>query len=93
VALTGTRSPSELGPDLSSGADVDLPVGDLGPIGSPTTPTTSGRGSGTIGDLVPVSATDPFSASGLYAVLVAGALSVLFGGLLFKRLGVKVGWR
>jgi hypothetical protein len=73
-----------------TGTGTDLPIGS---IGAPSTPTAPRRATERVGDVLPVSVTGPFSTDGIYAVLAAGALAVLLGGLLFRKLGVKVEWR
>jgi hypothetical protein len=89
-------SPAE---EFTPGTVADTPIPD-----SFTVPATSGTlpdlaaptvtpPKRNLGPTAPVSVTGPFSASMLYAVMVLGAFGVLSSGLLFKWLGVKVGWR
>lgn len=77
---------------------------DLGVVGPPSGgipdlgPVAGGDGGGPsdrvdVGRTAPLSTSGPFSTSALYAVVVVGAAVVLSSGLLFKTLGVKVGWR
>ncbi|MDQ2651157.1 MAG: hypothetical protein M3Z03_16585 [Actinomycetota bacterium] len=80
---------------LSDGVD----IGAIGPsdgafpeVGAPELPRM-GSNRDDVRGAVPLSTSGPFSASALYAVLVVGAGVVLSSGLLFKTLGVKVGWR
>ena len=77
-------------PGISTGTSSELPIGS---IGAPSTPRAPRGATDQVGDVLPVSVTGPFSTDGIYAVLAAGALAVLLGGLLFRKLGVKVGWR
>jgi hypothetical protein len=73
------------------GGTIDTSAGSLPELG--TAPAVTRPPRANLGATVPVHAVGLFSMSSLYAVLVIGSLVVLAGGLLFKTLGVKVGWR